>query len=212
MLSTLAFILIIVLVIVPQLSTYMNSRRKVADLTAEVNKLESKAAELEKIDIQAVKRDLEVAMIILPADQQVPEALMTLSDLVNKSGLVIKSTSYAAGQKSKAKNGFRLNVTLLGPLDSVRNFLIGLDDSPRLFQIESLVVAFTATPPIVEANLPVSVFYEPPAKGGIPVEKPLPKLSDNNQKLLAKLYRIAPKAIPEIDISTVPVGKANPFE
>lgn len=215
-LTVVASLIIIVFVIMPELKSYTNIREQINTLQKRTDNLEVKAEELGKIDPDTSQQNIKVAFTILPADQDVPRAMATLQDAINQSGLVLKSTAYSGSGNVAGKSSFLLNVSVLGRLSSVRDFLVKLQETPRLYQVESLAAQFQSTGDVVEASLPIAVFYEQVPGNIGTLDHPAPKLTDSEEQMLANFYRYIPRSYLENELdssaSAVPLGKLDPFE
>lgn len=214
-------ILILAVVVIPQLLTYLNIKNQIGQTKDQSQNLEAKAAELQNIDGLSTQKDLKVVFTVLPTDQDIPRAIMILQDMVAGSGLSLKSTTFgypgSSSKKTSDGSSFLLNITVSGQINLLRDFLIELQNSPRVFQVESIDVQFQKTQGAIEAELPLSVFYQPTSGELGDLNQPLPKISDENKKLLSKLSQ----TVDQIDIfqdnievssASVPMGKDDPFE
>lgn len=215
--SGIASVVILALVIIPQLLNYLNIRNQISDIISRSGKLEAKAQSLERIDENLSEENLRLAFTVLPADRNVPSAVTILQNLIAQSGLTLKSTSYSAAARGAAKDSFQLNVTVLGQISGVRKFLISLKDSGRVFQVESISVNFQKNGSMVEAQVPITVFYNASLGKTGDLDREPPKLSDKEEKMLSDLSRLVsyPGALAGADnatASSVPIGKSNPFE
>lgn len=212
-------IIILALVIIPQLLTYMSVRDQINQTQNKSQNLEAKASELENVDSALTQKDLKVAFSVLPTDQDVPRAMMILQDMVAGSGLELKSTTFGSSgsKQTTAKNNFQLNVTVTGQISALRDFFVKLQNSPRLFQVESIGVQFQKNQGVIEAEIPLSVFYQTGVGQMGPVNQPLPKMSDKDKELLAKFTQITNQAElslknEEATSASVPLGKSDPFQ
>ena len=196
------------------------------------------AIELENIDELSTQEDLKVVFEILPIEQGVPQAMTILQDMVAKSGLELKSTTFGSGGSSKQASGednFKFNIAVSGQINLLRDFLMKIQNSPRIFQVESIGVQFQKTEGVVEADIPLSVFYQSASGDMGSMNQPLPKLSDKDKELLKKLSQIISQSnvsmsdlenIPEATTAanfmenndeeivpgSIPLGKPDPFE
>lgn len=215
-----AVILVLALVIIPQILTYLQVKDKIYQTQNKSQNLEVKANELANIDNVATQKDLKVVFSILPTDQDVPKAMLILQSMVAQSGLELKSTSFGSSGSSSqnlGKNSFKLNIIVSGQITLLRDFFIQLQNASRLFQVESIGVQFKKTQGVIEAEIPLSVFYQPSLGEIGPLNQPLPKLSDTEKELLATLYQsISQSNISlnnaESSSSSIPLGKSDPFE
>ncbi len=213
-------ILILVLVIIPQLLTYLKVRDQISQTKNKSQSLEEKASALEGINSLLTQKDLKVVFSVLPVDQDVPKAMMILQEMITTSGLELRSTAFGSSRTvdpKQDKNSFKLNITVAGPINLLRDFLIKLQNSSRLFQVESIGVTFQKNQGVIEAEIPLSVYYQPSLGEIGKSDQPLPKLSDQNKELLAKLYQTVEQTNLSFDnidatASSIPLGKADPFQ
>lgn len=213
----LSSIIILALVIIPQFLTYLNVKNQINQTQNKSQNLEAKASELEIINDVSTQKDLKVVFSILPMDQDVPNAMIVLQDLITRSGLDLRSTTFGSSKQVAGKNSFQLNITVSGQIQLLRDFLIQLQNSSRLFQVESISVQFQKDKGTIEADIPLSVYYQPTLGEIGPLSQPLPKFSDKNEELLSKLTTIINQAnkslnLAEASSSSVPMGKSDPFQ
>lgn len=212
-------VIILTLVIIPQLLSYFNTRSQLVDTQKRFSELETKALELKNIDEEGLKSDLQIAFTVLPIEKDVLSALANMQALVAQAGLELVDTGFSTSQKQAGSKGsFQLNVTVLGPISSLRNFLIRLQDSPQIFQVKSINVHFQKEGSLVEAEIPVDVFYQAPLSVVGTSGQPVSYLSEEERKLLAKLSTVVAQfALPvvsgiEASGTAIPLGRPDPFE
>ncbi len=210
-----ASIIIIALVLIPQILAYLKVQTQISEIQDRSYSLEAKAQGLEQIDATGVKKNLQTAFTVLPTQQEIPQAMAVLQELVAKSGLTLKNSAYAPAVKG-AKNNYILTLTVGGDMASIRKFLIQLQDAPRVFQVESIDVQFIKGSNDIEASIPVSVYFESAPKQISKVDSPIPKLNEGEEQLLNQLNQFISSPISsssaQFDTSFVPLGKTNPFE
>lgn len=213
LLSGLAFIVILAFVIIPQLASYLKINNEISQKKHQSSQLEAKAAQLEQINDEQMTNDLKVVFSVLPPSQDVPLSLTILQEIINKSQLSLTSTSFAAPLKEGKEGSFRLNVTVAGQISAIRDLFINLQDAPQMFQVQSIKVQFVKNSN-VEAELPITVFYELPSKPGL-LDESVSSLNDDEKNLLAQLGRLVPvnfNSPDEGNLSSIPLGKTDPFE
>lgn len=205
-------IAVVGLVIVPQIVSYLSVNVQIQDINKKTTVLETKAAKLEAIDQAKLDNDLQVTLTILPKEADVPKTFVTLQNIIQQSGLVVKSVDYSESRSPGEKTSFRLQISTIGQMNLVRNFLVSLEDSTQLFQVESIAVSFK--PEGLEVSMPIIAYYEPLKTISAPLEQPLTILNEKEQQLLDKYTQLLARVAPakELDTSSVPLGKTNPFE
>lgn len=213
----LAALVILSLVIIPQILVYINTQGKISDANTKFEVIDAKAQELAQIDSSVISKDLQTVYSVLPKEQEVPQALVTLTSLVNSSGLTLKNTVYGGSKKTDKQNNFVLTISVIGRVNSIRDFLNNLNSSPRVFKVESIDVQFQRGSQLVEAKIPLLVYFQPSdGQTNLASDQPLPKLSSDDEKLLDELakqsFDMGMTASLESTSSSVPLGKADPFE
>lgn len=213
--SGIASIVVIVMVIIPQIMAYLDVQNEISGINGKSVILEAKSKELASIDEAKIQQSLQVAFTVLPSDRDVPQAMSILQDVLVRSGLTLRRTAYGGGRG--ANNSFQLNLTVQGSMDALRNFMINLREEGRLFQVESINAQFQKQRSIIEAEIPIAVYYEAaPQKIGS-IDQALPKLDNKEEQLLTELSQftsslLAQGVSSEASASAVPIGKSNPFE
>lgn len=211
----LSSLIVLALVIFPQLLAYLNTRGEISKAQTSLSAMEVKAEELENFDDSSAKERLQVALSVLPISQDVPVSLSVLQGLVRGAGLELKNTAYSSSPPVGGKASFQLQVTVMGPISGVRNLLLSMEDAPQIFQIQSINIRFLKTVSAVEADLPISVFYESPPRAVGDINKPITQLSqkekdllDHYSQIIAALHSLT---LPEATAS-VRFGKTDPFQ
>lgn len=214
--SGLASLIILALLVIPQLFSYLDTKKTIGDSKEHLDQLEVKAADLKQIDEGAVNRNLRVVLTTLPTEQDIPRAMAILHSWVARSGLSLRNAGLANTQVAAGGNSFQFSVTVAGPIILVRDFIINLQNAPQVFQIGSIRAKLLRSESAMEIEMPVSVFYEPLGKGGQALGELA--LTPDEEELLRRLER-ASQALPASasastggDINSVPLGKPNPFE
>lgn len=215
-LAGLSFLIIIILVLVPHFLAYIDIRKQVSGTRSEMAFLEAKAEELQGINESVTQKNLQTVFTVLPSGQDVPQAMTALQNLVQRSGLQLMSAVYVASgvTSSTNTNSFGLNLTVSGPLEQFKNFLIYLRASPRIFQVQSVDIRFQRDSTNAEFEVPIRTFFssEPGSIGSI--NRPLPRLTGEEESLLSRLAA----AVGDTDVSVattsaaVPLGKSDPFQ
>ncbi len=210
-------LIIIGLVIFPQITSYLHLRQEGNDLNTRISNLQVKTKELEQIDPQVYGKNLELALSALPSDRQVPQAVSILQTFINRSGMTLETIGFLGSAEtintadSKSNNSYQLGVVVLGDYPGLQKLLDALRKSPRVFKIERINAQSGTKSNTVEANLDLTVFYEPVATTIGPINQPVPQLSDKNQQLLNDLVTKNQLIATNSSSLSVPVGKVDPF-
>lgn len=215
--SVVAIILMMVFIIVPQALSYPKISQQITEKQAKIQVLNDKSQKLENLDLNKLEQDLKVVLTVLPVSEDVPSALSVIQNMMSKVGLNLESSSYAAPQRaSSGQNTSTIRLIAVGPVTSVKDFLDNLDNAPRLFQLESINLAFHKEDSGVDVEMPLSVFSSPQPQSIGTVDSPLPELSDKEKELVMKFQKsiedMASSGSAAINSDAVPLGKADPFE
>ncbi|MDO8498441.1 MAG: hypothetical protein Q7S44_01520 [bacterium] len=206
---------ILVLVVIPQLFAYLNIQNEITELEKRTSTLEVKAQNLQQVDDAANRENLQIALTILPREADVPQSMAVLQSVIGESELLLKNAAYVPSRISEGgKSNFLFDVEIVGSVESVKDFLANLQESPRVFQVGQISAQFQRDG-LMDVTLPIAVFYDPTMNvGNLSPDKPIPQLSDKEKALLAKLTKLIPKAVSlsQTDTSSVPLGKNDPFE
>ena len=212
-LSGIAAVVIIALVIVPQTLSYFQVKDEITKTVNNSSVLQAKAQELEQIDDTLIKQKLQTAFTILPPDQDVPKSAAILEALVRNSALELKSINFVSSG-GKSGESFQLNITVSGPISLVRDFILGLKNSPQIFQVQSINVRFQQTSSVVDADIPLAVFYKVPARGQPSPDQSVSRLTREEEDFLAGISRLISESRSSGSAATtgVAIGKTDPFE
>lgn len=205
-------IAVLIFVVYPQASGYSQEINKIEKLKNNVEILNNKAKELQKIDEVTRGKDLVIALTILPTERDVPIAMSTLQSLIAKSNLVLKSTTYSPQSKSKENNNFMFTISVLGSLSSIKSFLGELQSGSRIFKVQSITLNFQNTSSLAEVSIPLLVFYEPVPKTLVTLDQPIPTISEKDEQLIGQLSKSVFQTEITSTSSAVPLGKVDPFE
>jgi hypothetical protein len=203
---------ILVLIIAPQVMEFFKEKSTMEELSTKINLLNNKADELKNVDVETRKKDLVTTLTVLPTDRNVPQGMAVLQDAINKSNLVLTNTTYSPTSRINGKNGFTLTVTVIGTLSSIKDFMSELQSTARIFKVESATLNFQETGSLIEANIPITIFYEPAPKTLITLDNPVEKITDRDEDMITELSKVVIQNEQYASSSAVNVGKDNPFE
>lgn len=207
---------ILFFIIIPQMLSYLNVRGQISQLQTRVDSIDAKAQDLEQLDEQSVSRQFQSAFTVLPADPEIPSALVVLQGLADQAGVTIRNTTYSTSQGSNGKNSFILDLTVAGSISGMRTFLTSLQSAPRVFRVEAISAHFARNYSL-EAEIPIAVYYEPSSAISWSVEQDVPKFSGKDEEFLNQLTQQVENAnqrtrAREASYSAVPLGKLNLFD
>lgn len=209
---SLVCLIIIIFVIIPQILEFFSEREKIRIVMNRIDLLNNKAIELGKIDETKLKQDLTTTLIVMPTDRDIPQAMAVLENLITKSNLSLKSTSYGASSTSGGPNSFSLTVSLVGSVASTRFFLNSLSEGSRIFNVESISLRLQPQGSDVSVDIPLNVFYQSVPTKTLTLDQPVAKIDTKEDNLINNLSKFTLQQPSSATTAAIPVGKADPFQ
>lgn len=207
---------LIVLVIYPQIVKLITNQQAYNDVLQRSKLLEVKASELESLDENQLRSNLDVALVALPTDQDLGGIIGVINKVVGDSGF--STVSLSVGQPSDSKSigsQFGLKVEVSGLKESLDRLLNNIESSARVMKVSGVEMSAGKTGGI-SVVISIDVYYQPLPNTIGGVEAPLPKLSNEEQAIIAKLASTIPASSVSTSSQTPqtlgPRGKSNPFE
>lgn len=204
-------VVIIALVIVPQLLSYFSLKQQGDELNNRLGLLQVKAKELQQIDPQVYNKNLNLALSALPPEKEVPQAVTILQTFISQSGMTLEAIKFASGQTTTINNNYQINITVLGDFNSLKKLLTNIRNSPRIYRVDMINAQSSRGGTSVEADITMTVFYEPLNNTIGAVDQPLPQLTDKDQHVLTDLSTKNQVVATNASVLTVPLGKSDPF-
>lgn len=206
---TLAGLVLIILVIIPQIKLFIDSQATLNSEQARTKTLEVKAQELSSINPDDLTQKLTVAIAALPTDKDYGSIIGLIQRIAANSNVTISSLTLApiAGEKTP---GFAVNVDVLGLKPSIDQMISSIDQSSRVMKVASIDIS-SSKASTIEAGLIINVFYAPAPAALGSVDSELPKLSAQDEAILATLAS-SQTTTPSNVSQLLPRGKANPFQ
>lgn len=212
-LLSLASIIVLSLVIIPQLLSYLDVGNNINSLQNKIGIYEAKAQELDKIDPDLALKSLQTVFLALPKDKEIPQGFLVLQSLISQSGLALDSTKLV--DSTTNSGSFRISISVTGTLESLRSLLINLQNSPRVLRIDGIEAQSLKRGLEMQATIILTMFYDSTQVSTAP-DQPLAQLDQKDQTLLDGLKRSISKlgdlGAPSATRSAVPLGKSDPFE
>lgn len=201
-------VVIITMVVFPQLSAYLQTRGEIAQMTQRNSLVLAKAESLESINQDEYAENLELALSALPEDQSIPEALIAIQNVVSQSSMSLEGVRVLGISQQAGGSSYQLAITVLGTLNSLKDLLSNINDSPRVFKVESISAQLLGLG--VESEINLTVYFDPNIAMPAGLEQPVPKLSEEDEKLIAKIRSSAQLYQPPAQ--SLDFGKQDPFE
>ncbi len=208
-----ASLVLIVVVIYPQISTFLKNQSDFEDMSKRLQSLEVKAKDLEVLDVDDLNNGLAIAFASLPSDQDLATITGVIQRLATISGVSLASLQVNPGQviSLNGANGFTVKAEISGSKAAVSRFINNIDQSSRLMKISTIEISHSRVgSDLTTALLSVHVFYSPSPKELGPIDSELPQLTSDDQRVIATLAKA--KTTVGFTSPTLPKGKSNPFD
>ncbi|MDD2823296.1 MAG: type 4a pilus biogenesis protein PilO [Candidatus Daviesbacteria bacterium] len=203
---------IIIFVIIPQMMDFFKDKEKADLVLNRIELLNKKSSELESLDQTKLEQDLVTALTVLPTGRDVPQAMAVLQELVAKSNLTLKSTSYSSSAKTANQENFSFAISVAGSLPATRNFLNSLQDAARLFKVESIALKFQSGEGSLVADIPLSVYYQAAPSTVLTMDQPIAEITEKENTLIQSLSKYKIQSVAESSASSTPLGKVDLFQ
>ncbi|OGE30606.1 hypothetical protein A2631_03555 [Candidatus Daviesbacteria bacterium RIFCSPHIGHO2_01_FULL_44_29] len=205
-------ILLCFFVMVPQIKALLKAREVFVDISQKAVILEQKADDLQLIDEQEVKNDLQIALSSLPAQKELISAVSQVQLLTATSNLDLKDVSFGSVSSNQEADGFVIKASVEGTIESFKNFIALLKVAPLTMSLEGIELSKTKTEGVFQTVFALKSYYQniPISLGDVSI--PLALLSDSEKEQLKKIgdyYRNIP--ITTIDNAEGVKGKLDPF-
>lgn len=208
-------ILISMLVTIPQFLRLFETFKNISDLNQQKEFLQNKVAALQTLDQVQYQKDLDIALMALPVDKNIPGVTGEILVALSGSGMSMDGLTFAnAPLESEKVEEFTLRLEVTGTQESLSNFLERVKLTPRLIRMTSVDVGKTKSG-LVSASVGfVTLYQQLPKKIGA-VEEPVPQITAADTQVLAdiksKAGSISSESPADLGGSGGSVGKLNPF-
>ncbi len=199
---------------------------QITDLRASINVLSDKANLLDSLGEQTLSKQFFDLISAVPTNKSIQSIFLTTEVLLSQSGLTVTNMSIqapgsiASGSASaqtsdeKAIQGSKLTFSLTGKgtYDQVKTMLRTVHSIRRLVNVTRLDLGLDKSAS-VSMQLTIDTYYKP-LSGVIPtIDSPLPKITSEDDALLAKISSFPWLSQPVANVSARinPQGKADPF-
>lgn len=221
----LTVVLLSVFFLVPKIRQIAESKSKITEQKAEINKLTDKLRDLQTLSEADLYNAQSVLLEALPGGKNFYVMLAQTKEIFGKSGASLKSFDLSPGlisTESAQKN--EDNSNLLSMRLSFNSSYAGFSDILEAFsrvlplmEVEKIdFTSLSSTPsaafPVLEGTMALKTFFAPLPKTLGLIDQPLPKIDNEGNDLIKELStynRYQPE--PQVSGETVVVGKDNPF-
>ncbi len=206
------------LVIIPQGLKIPETNSQIDQIRKNVNSLNQKITQLNGVNLDQYKQDLNSSLMALPEDKDIPGAMILVLNLLKNNSITLNGISFS-GQEIVAGGSNQLLVKLdvAGSKDSLTNLIDQLKHSPRVMKVETLTTTTSASSTAMQILIGLDTFYQPiPKSQALDLDKPVELPSEKNRQTLQtiKEYQAQSLALTAEASSSasVPLGKVDPFQ
>lgn len=206
-------ILVSVLVTVPQIFKLLDTFKTIDELSVKKTSLGQKVSDLEAVNIAEYRKNLDTALVALPADKDIPGVMSEILVSLGGSGMKLNGITFSNSPvESDVAQEFTVTIDALGSEASLKNFLERVTLAPRLIKLVSINVGLSSGNN-VNATVSFATFYQTLPNTIGAVDEQLPKPGKEDTQILADIetkIRQFPKVPQEATASTK--GKLDPFK
>lgn len=204
-------LILIVFIIYPQMVKLVSNNKAQGDVIKRSEFLEAKASALEGFDEGDLTRKLGYALKAYPSDKDFSEILDLLQTTANQKGFSVAAiTIQPTSKTSGSAQSYMARVEAVGPRNLLGELIDEIESSTRVMKISSMDITLAKDIDIADISLGVDVFFAPAPQTFGSVDSPLPKLTEEDENLIARLTS-SRVSVPSSVVSS-PRGKSNPFE
>lgn len=207
-------LLLIVLLIAPQVVTYLGNQQALKQSLGRYEKLSVKASILQNINEADLKNKTEIAVAVLPEEKDYARILGLIQNIAAQSGFSIINFQIGTPftNSSTRASGFSVKIDLSGPKDSFKSLLASIEGNSQILKLGSIEINNPRSVDRAEGILTIDTYYAPLPKSIGSVDAQLPELSSADQETLAKYAKVIAIKTSTISGTLTPRGKSNPFE
>ncbi len=209
-----ASLVLIGVLIVPQILVLVDSNKAYQEITNKSKALEVKAADLQKINGEELKRKLDTSLIVLPAGKDLNDTINLMQGIVKNSGFELKSLNFV--EVSEDKKAFGVKLEVAGSKDTLNKLLTSLEGSYRPIRVRTLDMISPKAGNTISGTLGVDVFILPISNTIAAVDAPMPEITTQDEELITSLEQQTARAgirVETMQSTNLPSrGKLNPFE
>lgn len=206
-------ILISVLVTMPQLFKYFETRNNISELEQKKLFLEQKVARLESINLTTTRNDLDTALVALPVDKDIPGVIGQLLVALSSSGMSLDGITFSGTSIETEKVGeYTVKMEVSGSEEGLKNFLERIKLTPRSIILAGLDISKARIGKLSASVTLVTSYESLPAEIGL-VEDKVPELNQVDSQILSDIQtklRLLPQNS-STSSQLTKTGKLNPF-
>jgi Tfp pilus assembly protein PilO len=217
------FLILVVTVFVlkPRVEVMTKSRQQLTKDKKILADLTKKLATLEGLAKVEFSEKTDIALAVLPAEKDVPSNLAVIKNVALNNGLIVNDITISevgeiatVSSESKLKKdailpSFKLNVSLTGSMEMIKNFISQIQSTAPLMEVKnvSLSQKKTESP---ETKMEIEAYFLPfPKTLGKP-EQQLIAITSGEEKIFSRINDFTFLKGQQI-LPNLPVGKENLF-
>lgn len=203
-----------ILITIPQVINLLNTYKTIEELGQKKIFFQKKASELEGMNIEDFRKDLDTALVALPVDKDIPGVMGEILVALGGSGMELNGITFSNSPPESDKVAeYAITITAAGTETSLLNFFERVALTPRLIRLTSVNVD-AGTKGTLSATLTFATFYQLLPTGIGSIDENIPVINTKDTQLLADIrakLRQIPKITSQQAASTTATGKVDPF-
>ncbi len=225
--SALLIILITFFFLIPKVRQILALRSSIAGQKAQISRLSQKVSDLLTLSEADLAESAGLVTEAFPPQQDMFKSLAMTKKIFEDNGLLIESFSFSGSVSSSSaasktpaeeKSPLKINVSFYANFENFRKMIKEVEKILPLMKVEglkfgSLEATASASIPSLSGKISLVSFSSPLPKTMGRTDQPLPKISNEDKKLIEELKTFSRYQVEE-EVSTasaLPVGKENPF-
>lgn len=206
---SLSCFILIVFIMIPQVVSFLKNSQVEADFKTKSEFLDTKVEALESLDEGELLRKVKYVVESFPQEKDFITLIALLQKITSENGFSIASLSFGGGGVFK-EQGYGISMEVVGPKSIFTRLLNSIETSPRLMRIDHIEISSGRSADVISANLVIVALFAPVPGNLGSIDSPLPKVSEGEEELIARLARNQIMSLTIVELSSV--GKSNPFE
>lgn len=209
-------LLLIIFVVVPQIKSTLENRKKAENLTTQVAALNNKLKTLNSIDEKQYQEYSNISLVVLPKDQDIPGAIGALMNLLKSNQIGLKNIGFTNPRTSPSgrTSTYNIKLELEAEIQDAKKLVTDIKLSPRLFRLADIELILPKVGSKTQINLSLTAYFQDlPANLGN-VEQKLDLVNVQDFQLLANIKNSS-QFFPQTDFEAAPniaTGKEDPFK
>lgn len=201
------------LVTIPQVFKLFENFRTINELNEKKTFFQVKNATLAGIDLDLYRKNLDTALLALPADRDIPGVTGELLVALSGSGMTLNGIGFSGSPlEGNIVQEYSLKFDVSGQESNLKNFLERVKLTPRIIKMTTIDVGKGRNNSVTASINFVTLYQELPKDIGS-IDEKVPEITAEDNRVLAEIQEKV-EAMPQVAVQTgtTPVsGKLNPF-